>query len=835
MQKEAAKSLIDAGLVSWEAIEQATSRSRSNKKPLLVNLFEECDASTQISVTDTLARFYNIPLLHLDRVVPSPGLIRMCKPTQARQWYFLPISEQGSHVVVGMIDPTDLNNVDMLQHIFRKPVQPAFIYAHDFENGWYRFFRKSDEKPVEHAQLLNTMQLHSVMTQKTGASGNDASQEVIVDKFVRHVISRALTYGASQLLIEPQESELLISLTVEGGNYRLFRLSISHHDRVLTALKKMIGLDAANSGGSQRRSILLRFNDQEYKLLMHFHPSSSGECATIRIINPHHVGMSFDRLDFPPDIESNIKESLAGSGVVLVTGPFGSGKSSTLMAFLRHMAENGKRRIVSIEDVIIERISGVKQVQLPANGLSLKSVLNHKPDVVMIDEATDEETIVMALQAAISGHCLLILCLEAEGIAEAISRLLRMRLDRSQLANVLRFVYTQKVIRKLCPDCKSSVSIHADTTRQLQIPATFKFYAGGGCATCMNTGYHGTSTVCELLHFTPDLSEMLENGASGSEVYTQARYGGMLTLYERALNKAIDGTTSLEEALGIFALPKDFNFKDRLHLGRIGHLEKPDTRKENHKEALASVFEEEARKQAEPSDIDIFADTGEEQKPKEDTEFPETSGQEHIAKASAEEPQPPATEQPPESDKLLVLLLDDSPVMLQYTQHILLNAGIFSVETANTAEEAWDKLQQKYFHLIITDHEMPGQTGQQLIERIRQQPTLNHTGTMLLTGNVREASALAGGADGFVGKPTDPELLIARAKSIAEIYKRMATTAATQVKAAGATEASKPSKDEPAGQVEFTEQHMKHIASFELDTQRFTIAKKPEADAGAET
>jgi type II secretory ATPase GspE/PulE/Tfp pilus assembly ATPase PilB-like protein/CheY-like chemotaxis protein len=837
MQKEAGKALIDAGLVSWQAIEEATSRSRANNKPLLVNLFEGCDAGTQISVTDTLARFYNIPLLHLDRVIPSPGLIRMCKPEQARQWYFLPISEKGSHVVVGMIDPTDLNNVDMLQHIFRKPVQPAFIYAHDFENGWYRFFRKSDEKPVEYAHLLNTQKLQIAMSQKPGDSGNGhASQEAIAGRFVRHVISRALTYKASQLLIEPKESELLISLNVEGGNYRLFRLSISQHDRVLTALKKMIGLDAASSGSDQRRSILLRFNEHEYKLLTHFHPSPAGECASIRIVDPKFTGMTLDRLELPTNIEAAIEASLAGLGLVLVTGPFSSGKSSTMMAFLRHLAESGKRRIISMEDMIIEKLPGVKQVQLPANGQSnpavLKSVLQHRPDVIMIDEVTDEETVMMALQAAISGQCLLILCMEAEGIAEAISRLLRMKLDRSQLAEALRCVYTQKVIRKICPNCKSSISIHADTMRQLQIPASFTFYAGGGCAACMNTGYHGTTTVCELLRFSPELSEMLENGASGSEVYTEARHGGMLALHEQALNKVIDGTTSLDEVLGIFALPQGFNFKDRLRVGRIGHLQQPDPRKRNPKEALASVFEEEARKQAEASAIDIFADTGEEPELEKDThtETPDVSGQEPFVERRVEQPLSPVTEQPPEQqqepDKLMVLLLDDSPVMLQYTQHILESAGIFTVETASTAEEAWDKLQQQYFHLIITDHEMPGQTGQQLIERIREQPTLNHTGTMLLTGNVKETSALAGGADGYVGKPTDPELLIARAKSIAEIYKRMAVGAAAQAKASTTDEVSAPSKSEPAGQVEFTEQHMKHIASFELDTQRFTLAGK---------
>jgi type II secretory ATPase GspE/PulE/Tfp pilus assembly ATPase PilB-like protein/CheY-like chemotaxis protein len=826
MQIEAGKALVNAGLVSASAIESATLKSRTNNKPLLVNLFEGVDADTQKGITDTLAKFYNIPLLHLNRINPPPNLMRRCKLEQARQWYFLPIAEQGPHVVVGMIDPTDLNNVDMLQHIFRKPVQPVFIYAHDFENGLYRFFRKSDERPIENTQLLDTVQLQRALIQKSGTVGGDnESQAAIAARFARHIISRALAYGASSLMIEPKDSELMISLNIEGGIYRLFRLSLSHHNRMMAALKKMAGLDIAN-GSSQRRSILLRFNEREYKLLMHFYPSSSGECATIRIIDPQLTGMSLEQLGLPSDIESTIKASLTDSGLVLVTGPTGSGKSSTTMAFLRYLAENGKRRIISMEDLVLEKVPGVKQVQLSGNGPAkpavLKSVLDHKPDVVVIDEVTDEETVAMALQAASSGQCLLILCMEADGIAEAVSHLLRMKLDRAKLAKSLRFVYVQKIIRKVCPDCKRSVSIYPDTMRQLHIPSTFKFYAGSGCDACKNTGYRGTATIGELLPFSSDLSEMLENGASGSEIYTEGRHQGMYTLCERALNKVIDGATSLEEALGMFSLPQGFNFKNRLHLGRIGHLQRPDARQINAQEILASVFEEEARRQAEAPSIDIFAADGAREEPH-DHAPAEVPAQEQVSAAPASEE--PSPESAPAPDKLMVLLLDDSPVMLEYTRHILSSTGIFSVETASTTEEAWDKLQRQYFHLIITDHEMPGQTGQQLIERIRQQPTLNHTGTMLLTGNVREASALAGGADGYVGKPTDPELLVARAKSIAEIYKRMAMGASARARPASIDESLPQPKGKAAGHVDFTEQDMNHIGSFELDTQRFKLTK----------
>jgi len=825
MQKEACQALIDAHAVSSSAIEEAKLKNRFNHRSVLLNLFEESDLETQKSVTETLAKFYKIPLMNLDKINPSPALIRMCKPEQARQWHFLPIVENDSQVVVGMIDPTDLDNVDMLRRIFHKPIQPVFIYAHDFERGLYRFFRKGADKPVENAKLLDTIELKHVVGAGAGEADGQ-SEEAIASKFVRHILLRALTFEASDLLIEPMEHESLISLCIEGGTYRLFRLSLSHHSSIVTALRQLMKLGESNPGGSQRGSFTLRFREQSFRLLAHFQPSPSGEKVSVRIIDPQRSALTLEQLQLPASMRAMLEKSLdASSGLILVTGPSGSGKSSAISAFLRHVGSTGKR-IISLEDLVTETIPGIKKAQFPAVGVAksaiLTSALKHNPDMVVIDEVSDAESLTIALQA--SNQCLMVISVPCEGVAEVISRFLRLGLDRKRLADTLHLVYTQRTVRKICPDCKTSTLIHPKTIQQLHIPSSFGFHTGGGCKACRQTGYRGTITVGELMPLTPELGEKLSTGASAEELYTDARIAGMMTMFESGLNKAIDGTTSLEEVLGALPMPQSFNFKASIHLGRIGHLN-----------AAQVAAKQAVNFEQSESDVPLESLFDESEAPEEASAAKQAMEAKSAAGADVLEPAVaeavPAA--PKASDKLVVLLVDDSPVMLQYTSHILTSAGPFEVVTAGNVDDAWQKLQQQHFHLVITDHEMPGQTGQEFIERIRQQPSLNHTGTMLLTGNLKEASALAGGADGYVSKPTDPELLVARARSIAEIYKRMAVNAASKstgqfIAVDGALHKHAHPSPSGAMQVDFTASDMERISSLQLDTQQFGTGSKEE-------
>ena len=821
MHVEVEQELIQSGAVSSLDLQFAKEESRKSHGSILINLLLNRSVDAAHTVTKILAQHYKIPLISLNKVTPPPKLMKLCKSEQARRLYFLPISEQGGQIVVGMVDPVDLNFIDEIRAIYRKSIQPVFISKDDFERNFYRFFRQGIERPVVGQSLMDTLTL------KQAALGNEqaetAEKSVAAKKFASQIISKALNSDASALYIEPEEDASQISLLIDGGRYDLCKLSTSNHKAIVTAVMELAKMDTSHTGVDQRSRRRIKFRDQEYTLIYRITPTPNGERVSVYIINSRLDNLTLEELGLQGSSIEQIKTVFKGPGIFLVTGSTGTGKSTTLQAFTRYAATLNAR-IFTIEDIVRQKIGGIQQLQIKPGGPSksaiLNSLLSRKVDIVMIDEA-DKEALPVAMEAANKG-CLVILCLSANGIKEALSKLLRSDISRSKLASSLKLVYNQRIIRKLCPSCKTAATLHPATMAQWAVPKSLSLHSSKGCDACSHTGYQGTMPLAELLPFNEKLEGLINQGASGPEIVEEARYQGMLTLFEQGVNRAIDGVTSLEEVLATLPCDESFEIKERMKLGRIMPLQRAaftpapqpaESDKEAHIAAptVSPSSEEAIEPPAEESHASIaFSDMPAAEKPE-------------IIK----EEEKPASSPTPigESTKSSILLVDDSPVTLEFTRHILEVSGHFNVDTATTAMDALEMLQQKQYHLVITDQEMPEQTGQEFIETIRQHPSFNSVGTILLTGNLNEMLALGGGADGYISKPTDPELLVARAKSISDIYRRLSGVVPPQSIPA-VTKA--PDK---TGKVEFTDADMAKISNFELDATMNSALPRQQVEA----
>ena len=813
MRIEAEKELIQSGAVSSVDIQSAKEESRKNQGSILINLLANRSIKTSCSITRTLAEHYKIPMISLNKVTPPPKLIKRCKSEQARKLHFLPISEQGNQIVVGMVDPLDLNFTDEIRAIYRKSVQPIFICKDDFERNFYRFFRQGIERPEEGKSLLDTQTL------KREALGSEQAEttekSLAAKKFASQIISKALNASASALYIEPQKEESQVKLLIDGGDYTLCRLSISNHKLMVTAIMELAKMDPATTGVDQRSRRRIKFHDQEYTLIYRITPTPNGERVAIHLVDSKLANITLEDLGLPDSSAEQVKEAFTEPGIILITGSTGSGKSTTIQALTRYAATLNAR-IFTIEDIVRQKIAGTQQLQVKAGGPSkaaiLKSLLSRKVDIVIVDEA-DKESLAVAADAASQG-CLVLLSVPAAGISEALSKVLRSGISRSSLASTLKLVYNQRIIRKLCPDCKTSADLHPATVAQWHIPKNLPLHSSKGCDRCSHTGYHGTVPLVEILPINEKLEALINQGASGPEVFEAARLEGALTLFELGINRAIDGSTSLEEVLATLPSDETFDIKSRMKFGRIIPIQKEspptqpeeDETKTEHGTPLILTHSEEATMLSHGEDSASIA-------------MPEISiqtSERPVIIKEEEKPAAPTSELTAEqtgTNKASILLVDDSPVTLEFTRHILEISGHFNVDTAETALKALEILQEKQYHLVITDQEMPEQTGQEFIESIRQHPSLNSVGTILLTGNLNEMSALGGGADGYIAKPTDPELLVARAKSISDIYKRLSGSMP-----APAAVSPQPTKDsDRAGKVEFTASDMAKISSFELD------------------
>ena len=834
MRKEAEKELIESGIVSADDIRTAKEKSRSSGRSILLSLLENRPPENSAQITESLAQHYKIPLLSLNKIVPPARMMERCDPELARKLHFLPIAEHGGQVVIGMVDPIDLNYGDEVRAIFQKSVQSVFISMGDFDRNYYRFFRKGASLPDEDSALTNTIILKKKFLEShTSDELSGEEREIIARKFATSIVSKAIANGASSFSIEPQHDIALVNITIDGSEYNLFRISISNHQALVEAMMKLAKIDPSNHEGIDQFSrCQVKYHDQQYVLAYSFRQTPAGESVVVHIIDAKLNNLTIESLGLTNKALEQLKLSMELPGMMVATGSSGSGKSTLLQVLTRHAVSLGKS-VYTIEDIVGLKIEGARQFQMkpqgPPKGNILKAIQKKNPDVIVVDESDDNA--IPAILDAVENGALVLLSITAPDIGEAIAKLLKTGVSRSRLAAALKNVCTHKTLRKLCKACKTVAQTYPQTRTHWQIPEHLNFSTGKGCEKCNNSGYHDTLNITELLPISENLSEMIVEGASGPELVEAARYEGMLTLIEQSFNKAIDGTTSLEEVIATVPYHEPFSVKGQMRMGRVMPLQKETAA--NHaapaKQQPESPFAPKAKESPLPvSDTagavdfdELPASMDEKQKIIKDEEKP--SAQPPVETITPEEE--PATVESSDN-KANILLVDDSPVTLEFTRHILSVSGFFNVDVCDTAKKALNMLQEKQYHLVITDQEMPEQTGQEFIESIRQHPSLNSVGTILLTGNLNEMSALGGGADGYIAKPTDPELLVARAKSISDIYRRLSGIQPAKPAAPLATQIPSSASMTP-GKVEFTENDLAKVSVFELDVPG--AAKAPAA------
>lgn len=803
MRQEAELELIQSGNVTANDLHAAKEKSRGNRVSILLNLLEGRSTESCEAIAAVLARHYKIPLLSLDKTTPPHRLMKLCRGKLARKLHFLPIAEHGKQVVVGMVDPLDLHYDDEIRAVFQKNIQPVFISLNDFERNYHRFFRKGISLPPENPNLMNTKALTKAFLNTEQRQSPSNNKELIAKKFASAIIARALAHKASSISIEPQQDVCLVNLFKDGQTYNLFRFSMSNHKEMLAAMMKLARIDPFKNTGVDRFSrCKVNYQGQRHILCYNFRQTPTGERVMVHILDPNMAKLCIEDLGFSHQAIDSLKRSLEKPGIILVTGSSGSGKSTMLQAMVRH-ATTLYKNIFTIEDVIGLNIEGVRQFQVKAKGPSktqiLKALQKNHADVVVID-SIDKQMLPAVLDAAETG-CLVLLAIKSKNISGAIAKLLCSDISRSKLASSLKLACTHKTVRKLCSNCKKVEKLHPSTILQWQIPEHLQFQNANGCEACNHKAYVDNISLSEALTVSPEIAELIRQGASGPEIFEAGRVSGMLTLVEQGVNKALAGLTSLTEVLATMPYHETFSVKDRMRIGRIMPLQNAESLAASKGKLFAAS---KAKKPASSTKEDVsitFSGSNKPAKPK--------TVQDKVVEAPAEPKQTVSKD-----NKASILLVDDSPVTLEFTRHILNISGHFHVDVADTAIKALKMLEKKQYHLVITDQEMPEQTGQEFIETIRHHPSFNHVGTILLTGNLNEMSALESGADGYIAKPTDPELLVARAKSISDIYKRLSSSSSV-----------KPVSKETE-KVEFTEQDMAKISNFELDSGESKSAKK---------
>jgi len=445
----------------------------------------------------------------------------------------------------------------------------------------------------------------------------------------------------------------------------------------------------------------------------------------LRILDKSGLSLDLDILGFEKLADERVRESIAKpTGAVLVTGPTGSGKTTTLYSFLNHINEEGSN-LITVEDPVEFQLKGINQVQVNAKAgmtfaAALRSILRQDPDIVMVGEIRDEETAEIALHAAQTGHMVLS-TLHTNDAPSTITRLIEMGIKATMLSSSVNLIVAQRLARRLCPKCKKKVHPDADFCERYGIPEEQDFYEPVGCKACMKIGYKGRLGIHEVFYVNDRMREMISREAPVQDLMLAAREDGMFCLFEDGINKALAGVTSIEEVIRNSTPPEGFRLDQRI----------------NEEGGLMSI--------------------GEVQKQKD-----KAHNQENLY-----------------TGKQTVLVIDDSKSIRSLVKFVLQSEG-YDVLDAEDGQQGWDTLQRlkDNISLVLTDFEMPNMNGPELVKKIRENSSYDHIPVVMLTSRKDEEDEVFGlesGADDYIGKPVEPMKLQARVRKILSMYARIAS------------------------------------------------------------
>lgn len=543
--------LIQAGLLTQSQLQQALETQKSTGLRLgeiLVSL----GLLTETDVARAVAMQLSIPFLPDHELQVDMTIARLIPPPVARRAKALPLKVEGGRLLLAMVDPLDVFSQDEIRHLARLPVAPVACTPSAFQ------------KALSQYEKLSALGRRDQEGREAGALAEvlltpDPEDAPIV-QLVNEVIDRAIADRASDIHIEPGESRFRVRIRIDGFLRELMSEEMRSHPAVAARLKVMASLDIAEKRAPQDGRIEFRDKGRNVDLRVSTLPTVFGEKIVLRIFDRAKTLPKLTELGFGPEILKQYQAIAARPhGMLLVTGPTGSGKTSTLMSTLSYL-NSSEKNIVTIEDPVEYQLAGINHVAVnPKAGLTfadgLRSILRQDPNIIMIGEVRDGETADIAVRAALTGH-LVLSTLHTNDAAGALTRLIDMGVEPYLTASSVLGVLAQRLVRRLCPACREAVQVEAEGYRQYGCDLDGDLavvYRPTGCPKCGGSGYSGRFPIFEFLRITPAIQELVIGRASAAAIRAQSQQDGMRFLITSGLEAALRGETSQEEVFRVAA------------------------------------------------------------------------------------------------------------------------------------------------------------------------------------------------------------------------------------------------------------------------------------------
>jgi general secretion pathway protein E len=517
----------------------------------------------EAAILEALGEQFDIPVIESIKEEVDPALTTRVPINFIREYHMVPYKKNGAAFYVAINDPVNLLPLDDLRLLLGGPVVPMLTPKREIQAIIDTYFDQSGENAAEMIDSLTVGgedgEVHSLDAIESERDLLDLANEAPIIKLINLVISGAIKERASDIHIEPFEREVRLRYRIDGVLYEKFNVPRSQLAAVVSRVKIMANLNIAEHRLPQDGRIKIRLSGREVDIRVSIIPIAHGERVVMRILDKGSFLLSLE--DLGMDKRDHVlvdRLILSSHGIMLVTGPTGSGKSTTLYAALQRVNSPDKN-IITVEDPIEYQISGISQIQVrPKIGLTfaagLRSILRQDPDVILVGEIRDHETAEMAVQASLTGH-LVFSTLHTNDSAGAITRLVNMGIEPFLVTSSTIAIQAQRLVRRACKYCKKPYLPEPESMRELGLSpekyAHVEVYMGEGCEKCMNRGYLGRSGIFELLVMTPRIQTLALEGADSNVLKREARKDGMRTLREDGAEKVLRGETTVEEVLRI--------------------------------------------------------------------------------------------------------------------------------------------------------------------------------------------------------------------------------------------------------------------------------------------
>ncbi|HEY2816022.1 MAG TPA: type II secretion system ATPase GspE [Casimicrobiaceae bacterium] len=558
VRKPLGELLIERGKLDAQALERAL-RLQQESGEKLGQLLITLGLVAQRDVAEALAAQLTLPLIDANGYPEFPILEERISARFLRESRALPIREDETELALAMADPTDGYTISAFEMVTGRIVRPLIAIPTELEAALERLYGSGKSAQ---SQIIGDVEtrVDELAFDADVQQLKDLASEAPVIRLVSLLITNALEMRASDIHVEPFENRLNVRYRIDGVLHDVESPPKRLSAAVISRIKIMANLDIAERRLPQDGRIRLRVQGKEIDLRVSTVPTMHGESVVMRILDKGGVALDFNRLGFETDTLKRFLEALMQPhGILLVTGPTGSGKTTTLYTALDRLNQPDVK-ILTVEDPVEYQMAGINQIQVkPQIDLTfanaLRSIVRQDPDVIMIGEIRDLETAQIAVQSALTGH-LVLSTVHTNDAPSTMNRLLDMGVEDYLLTSTIVGILAQRLVRTLCPHCKEAYTALPELVEEINLrrfsdePAITLWHARG-CNQCANTGYIGRISILEMLPMTDTLRSLVMKHATATDLRVEAIRGGMLTMYEDGLRKALNGVTTFEEVLRV--------------------------------------------------------------------------------------------------------------------------------------------------------------------------------------------------------------------------------------------------------------------------------------------